>query len=124
MLPMRSDSTIECSTTTLVPLRPPLVSDAGVGRGEEFVEPARELHIRPEGVRGSKFTIPHKGAAPGFPQEERSNSSLFDDRFGWRLKPWAPSERERLLQTPSHPDELASRRIYEQPNGEDPDPAA
>jgi hypothetical protein len=34
------------------------------------------------------------------------------------------SERERLLQTPFHSDELASRRIYEHPNGEDPDPAA
>jgi hypothetical protein len=39
-------------------------------------------------------------------------------------RPWPAGERERLLQTPFYPEELASRRIYEHPNGEDPDSAA
>jgi hypothetical protein len=39
-------------------------------------------------------------------------------------KPWDAGERERLSQTPFYPDELAGRRVYERPNGEDPDPAA
>ena len=39
-------------------------------------------------------------------------------------KPWDPDELTRALASPFHPDELERRRIYEHPNGEDPDPAA
>jgi hypothetical protein len=37
-------------------------------------------------------------------------------------KPWAPGERERLLETPFDPEELARRRRFERLNGEDSEP--
>jgi hypothetical protein len=42
-----------------------------------------------------------------------------DYRGGGSGKPWEPGERERLLQMPFTPEELAWRRA----NGEDPDAA-
>ena len=36
-------------------------------------------------------------------------------------KPWDPDELARALASPFTPAELAQRRIYEHPNGEDPE---
>jgi hypothetical protein len=63
-----------------------------------------------------------KGRRPSDRWFAEIDSKIDQRRHAGGPKPWAPGERERLLQTPFHPDELASRRMYV--NGEDPDPAA
>jgi hypothetical protein len=84
----------------------------------------REFFQRP----GEPWPDPQTRLSKGRPPSDRwfaeIDSKIDQRRHAGGPKPWAPGERERLLQTPFHPDELASRRIYEQPSGEDPDPAA
>jgi len=78
-------------------------------------------------MMGEPWPDPQTQLTKGRPPSDRwfaeIDSKIDQRRHKGGPKPWAPDERERLLQTPFHPDELASRRIYEQPNGEDPNPA-
>jgi hypothetical protein len=77
---------------------------------------------------GVPWPTPQRGPSNHRPPSDRwfaeIDSTTDQRRHKGGPRPWAPGERERLLQTPFHPEELARRRIYE-PNGEDdPDPAA
>jgi hypothetical protein len=61
-----------------------------------------------------------KGRPPSDRWFAEVDSKIDQRRHAGGPKPWAPGERERLLQAPFHHDALASRRIYERPNGENP----
>ena len=58
-----------------------------------------------------------KGRPPSDRWFAETDSKTDQGRHHGGPKPWGLGERER--QTPFHPDELAIRRIYEHPNGED-----
>lgn len=76
---------------------------------------------------GVPWPTPQRGPSNHRPPSDRwfaeIDSKIDQRRHKGGPRPWRPGERERLLQTPFYPEELARRRIYE-PNGEDPDPVA
>jgi hypothetical protein len=57
-----------------------------------------------------------KGRPPSDRWFAEIDSKTDQRRHAGGPKPWAPGERKRLLQTPFHPDELASRQIREHPS--------
>jgi hypothetical protein len=81
--------------------------------------PARYGLPRPK----PKLVVGKKSRPPSDRWFAEMSSTTDERRHAGGPRPWAPGERERLLQTPFYPDELASLRIYEQPNGGDSDPA-
>jgi hypothetical protein len=79
-------------------------------------------------MMGEPWPDPQTRLTKGRPPSDRwfaeIDSKIDQRRHKGGPKPWAPGERERLLQTPFYPNELGCRRIYEHPNGKDPDPTA